>query len=68
MIWDPWAIFKSVLMAVDKGRLPKKIRKKCGLLPNHWDSFENGPRVPNHGEKKANIIKEIYLVLKWDQA
>ena len=38
------------------------------LIYSHWDNFENSPRVPNHGKKKASIIKEIYLVLKWDQA
>ena len=38
------------------------------LVYSHWDNFENSPRVPNHAKKKASIIKEIYFVLKWNQA
>ncbi len=27
------------------------------LIYSQWDNFENSPRVPNHGEKKASIYK-----------
>ena len=71
----PNPLFANVFFSVsmqNHSRTPKTcftLGLEClCLIYSHWDSFENGPRVPNHGEKKANIIKEIYLVLKWDQA